>query len=107
MPTDDIAIKKSVRDRYARAAQEGSSCCAPRTSCGCGSSQDASETASLKMGYSAAELDSLPRTPTWAWAAAIRPPSPDSARAKPSSTSVRARASIASWPPGASEPKAG
>ncbi len=60
MATDDIEIKKAVRDRYARAAQDGSSCCAPQKGCGCGTSEVTTENASLMIGYTAEELGGLP-----------------------------------------------
>lgn len=50
--------KKAVRDRYSRAATEGSSCCEP-TCCGDSASPSAEEV-SRTIGYSAEELAMLP-----------------------------------------------
>lgn len=51
-------IKKYVRDRYARAADQGSSCCRPASSC-CGGGRDA-ETISKSIGYTEQELKAVP-----------------------------------------------
>ncbi len=58
MNIKDNAIKKSVRDRYARAAKKQGSCCGP-SPCGI---EDAGVDgqSSLRVGYSAAELESIP-----------------------------------------------
>ncbi len=59
MKHTDTDIKKQVRDRYAQAATEGSSCCAPKT-CGCGDAGLDGEKASLMVGYSSEELGDIP-----------------------------------------------
>jgi len=53
----DTEIKKKVREGYARIATKKTSCCAPTSSC-CGGSLP--ETISKSIGYSEAELDSVP-----------------------------------------------
>jgi len=53
----DTEIKKKVREGYARIAKKKTSCCAPTSSC-CGGSLP--ETISKSIGYSEAELDSVP-----------------------------------------------
>jgi SAM-dependent methyltransferase len=53
----DTEIKKKVREGYARIAMKKTSCCAPTSSC-CGGSLP--ETISKSIGYSEAELDSVP-----------------------------------------------
>jgi len=53
----DTEIKKKVREGYARIATKKTSCCAPTTSC-CGGSLP--ETISKSIGYSEAELGSVP-----------------------------------------------
>ena len=54
----DTELKSAVRERYARAATEGSSCCEP--SC-CGDSSSATATdISASIGYTKEQLDSLP-----------------------------------------------
>lgn len=59
---DDDDIKRAVRDRYAEHATGGSSCCgggdSAQSSC-CGSAPSVS-VASERLGYEAADLDSLP-----------------------------------------------
>ncbi|MBP2685648.1 MAG: Methyltransferase type 11 [Deltaproteobacteria bacterium] len=54
---DGNAIRKYVRERYAGIARQGTSCCGPATSCGCGG---ATESDSRKIGYSAAEIGAVP-----------------------------------------------
>ena len=51
-------IKKYVRDRYARAANQGSSCCQPATSC-CGGGRD-TDIISKSIGYTDQELKMVP-----------------------------------------------
>ncbi|MDD5082757.1 MAG: arsenite methyltransferase [Dehalococcoidales bacterium] len=51
-------VKKVVRERYARVARQGSSCCAP-SSCGCGDSSPVA-TLSKQIGYGDEELQSVP-----------------------------------------------
>ena len=51
-------IKKVVRERYANVAKKDSSCCVPSSSC-CGGT-DLVQDISKAMGYSEAELDSVP-----------------------------------------------
>jgi arsenite methyltransferase len=51
-------IRKYVRDRYAGIAKRGGSCCG--TSACCGSAEPAEE-ASGRIGYSAEEMDAVPR----------------------------------------------
>ena len=53
----DTEIKKKVREGYARIATKKTSCCAPTSSC-CGGSLP--ETISKSIGYSEAELGSVP-----------------------------------------------
>jgi len=53
----DTEIKKKVREGYARIAMKKTSCCAPTSSC-CGGSLP--ETISKSIGYSEAELGSVP-----------------------------------------------
>ncbi len=53
-------IRKTVRDRYARVAQKGCSCCTPVTSC-CGSTDAVlTHEISRKMGYTEKELEAVP-----------------------------------------------
>src|SRR4030042_5452404 len=54
---DGNTIKKYVRERYAVIARQGTSCCGPGTSCGCGG---AVESDSRKIGYSAEEIEAVP-----------------------------------------------
>ena len=62
MQNTDDKVKKEVRDRYARAARTGSSCCAPAPRpCGCGQPAGGRGEASGKIGYSADELASIPQ----------------------------------------------
>jgi arsenite methyltransferase len=51
-------IKKYVRDRYARAANQGSSSCQPATSC-CGSGRE-TEVISKSIGYTDQDLKAVP-----------------------------------------------
>jgi ubiquinone/menaquinone biosynthesis C-methylase UbiE len=51
-------IKQYVRDRYARAAQQGSSCCQPATSC-CGGGRE-TEALSKNIGYTDQDLKAVP-----------------------------------------------
>jgi len=51
-------IKQYVRDRYARAAQQGSSCCQPATPC-CGGVRE-TEAISKKIGYTDQDLKAVP-----------------------------------------------
>ncbi len=51
-------IKKYVRDRYARAANQGSSCCQPASSC-CGGGRD-TDVISKSIGYTDQELKMVP-----------------------------------------------
>ncbi len=51
-------IKKTVRERYAKVAREGVSCCAPQTECGCGT--DVARKVGKGIGYSDKEMDSVP-----------------------------------------------
>ena len=59
---DTTDIKEAVRERYARTATAGESCCGPSPSggsgCGCGSSSQGMDTAAL--GYSSDDLEALP-----------------------------------------------
>ncbi len=59
MKSKDQDIKKHVRERYARAAKETESCCAPKT-CGCGTSARSGEEAGRMVGYSAEDLAAIP-----------------------------------------------
>jgi len=54
---DGNTIKKFVRERYAGIARQGTSCCGPEASCGCGGEL---ETGSLKIGYSSEEIGAVP-----------------------------------------------
>jgi SAM-dependent methyltransferase len=54
--TTDEEIVATVRDRYGKIAQSGSSCCAPSTSGCCPSA----ENLSVGLGYTPVELDLLP-----------------------------------------------
>ncbi len=58
MSMDDEKIKREVRAGYAKIAKEGSSCCAPVSSC-CGSTHLA-EDISKRIGYSEEELKAVP-----------------------------------------------
>jgi len=61
MKMKDDDIKKSVRDRYARAAKTGSSCCAPVSSPCCGSEMEVSQgQAGQAVGYTPEELAAVP-----------------------------------------------
>jgi len=62
MTDKDTEIKKHVRDRYARAATTGSTCCGPAASpCCCGGTPSPEGTeASRLVGYSAEELAAIP-----------------------------------------------
>lgn len=55
----DEAIRQAVRDRYAGCATEGTSCCGSSASSGCGCGPTA-EAASGELGYTAAEMSSVP-----------------------------------------------
>ncbi len=50
-------IKKTVRKVYSRIAEQGTSCCAPQSSCGCAVS---AETLSKGIGYSENDLQAVP-----------------------------------------------
>ncbi len=52
-------IKKQVRERYAQAAKEEASCCAP-SPCGCATTERTEERFSHMVGYSPEELSSIP-----------------------------------------------
>lgn len=55
------AIRELVRDGYARVAAGSSSCCGPKSSCGCSGGQGpAPEELAKQIGYSEAELNALP-----------------------------------------------
>jgi len=54
---DGKTVKKFVRERYAGIARQGTSCCGPEASCGCGGEP---ETGSLKIGYSSEEIGAVP-----------------------------------------------
>ena len=61
MSTKDSAIKKHVRDRYARAAKTSSSCCGPKSSPCCGGQPDpGQDKASQMVGYTPEELAAIP-----------------------------------------------
>jgi arsenite methyltransferase len=61
MSVKDTEIKKQVRDRYARAAKTGSSCCGSAPSPCCGGTPDWNgDKASRMVGYSAEELAAIP-----------------------------------------------
>jgi SAM-dependent methyltransferase len=61
MAKKDNEIKKHVRERYARAAKPGTSCCAPAASpWGCGQPGLSEEKAGRMIGYSPEELKSIP-----------------------------------------------
>ena len=51
-------IKKYVRDRYGRAAKQGSSCCQPASSC-CGGGKE-TDTISKRIGYTDQDLKAVP-----------------------------------------------
>ena len=53
VPVKDETIKKTVRDGYGKVARAGSTCC-------CGGGVNGAETISKAVGYSDAELDSVP-----------------------------------------------
>jgi arsenite methyltransferase len=55
---EEKEIKKYVRDRYARAAQQGSSCCQPVSSC-CGGGKE-TDLISLSIGYTDQDLQAVP-----------------------------------------------
>jgi len=60
MKMKEEEIRKTVRDRYARVAQKGSSCCTPVTTC-CGSTEAVlTREISRKMGYTEKELETVP-----------------------------------------------
>jgi arsenite methyltransferase len=56
---DNEDIKKAVRDRYGAFAESSSSCCGPKSSCGCGS--DANEEISEALGYTKEQMNSIPK----------------------------------------------
>jgi arsenite methyltransferase len=61
MSAKDTEIKKHVRDRYARAATESSSCCGTVSSPCCGGKTELSQgQAGQMVGYSAEELAAIP-----------------------------------------------
>ncbi len=51
-------VRKTVREGYARIAEQGSSCCAPASSC-CGGT-DLGQNISRDIGYTQEELDAVP-----------------------------------------------
>ncbi|MEW6442370.1 MAG: arsenite methyltransferase [bacterium] len=53
-------VKRNVRDRYGDVARSGSSCCAPSSSGSCCGSTDVAEGIGRSIGYSDAELASVP-----------------------------------------------
>jgi arsenite methyltransferase len=55
---EDKEIKKYVRDRYAGAAKQGSSCCQPAASC-CGGGREA-DLISISIGYTDQDLQAVP-----------------------------------------------
>jgi SAM-dependent methyltransferase len=55
---EDKEIKKYVRDRYARAASQGSSCCQPASSC-CGGGKE-TDLISKNIGYTDRDLQAVP-----------------------------------------------
>jgi ubiquinone/menaquinone biosynthesis C-methylase UbiE len=55
---EDKEIKKYVRDRYARAANQGTSCCQPATSC-CGGGKN-TDIISKSIGYTDQDLKAVP-----------------------------------------------
>jgi ubiquinone/menaquinone biosynthesis C-methylase UbiE len=55
---EEKEIKKHVRDRYARAAKQGSSCCQPASSC-CGGGKE-TDLISLNLGYTDQDLKAVP-----------------------------------------------
>ena len=54
---DENTIRKYVREQYAGIARQGTSCCGPAASCGCGG---AAAPDSGKVGYSAEEIEAVP-----------------------------------------------
>ena len=56
MKTEDV--RKYVKDRYAGIAKQGGSCCGPSACCG---APEAAEEASGRIGYTEAEMKSVPR----------------------------------------------
>lgn len=58
MKLKEVDIKKSVRERYAQAAKKEGTFCGP-SPCGCGDT-DAGTKSSLRIGYSADELENIP-----------------------------------------------
>lgn len=61
---DSNDIKEAVRGRYAEAATQGTSCCAPtaggNAGCGCATGAGGATIDTTRLGYSAADLDALP-----------------------------------------------
>ena len=61
MSVKDTDIKKQVRDRYARAAKESSSCCGSVSNSCCGGQSELTQGQASKMvGYTAEELAAIP-----------------------------------------------
>jgi SAM-dependent methyltransferase len=58
-PAADEEIRQAVRDRYAGIVTEGTSCCGPSASSGCGCAPSP-EAVSSELGYSAEELAAAP-----------------------------------------------
>ncbi len=58
MKLKEADIKKNVRERYAQAAKKEGTCCGP-SPCGCGDTSEGTKS-SLRIGYSAGELESIP-----------------------------------------------
>jgi len=54
----DLDVKKIVKDRYSKIADQGSSCCGPTSAC-CGSGNTA-QVISRGIGYSNEEIESVP-----------------------------------------------
>ena len=91
-------IKEMVRARYgsiAAAASAASDCCAPTTSC-CGPAATP-DAKSLRMGYSAEELAAVPEGANLGLGCGNPQAIADLSRARPSSISAAAPASIAFW----------
>ncbi len=55
----ETEIKTNVRQRYAKAATQDTSCCAPTKSCGCSGGVDAREV-SKSVGYTDEEMNAVP-----------------------------------------------
>jgi len=54
---DNATIKAAVRERYAGFVTKNTSCCGPKSTCGCSGTQ---ETSSLKIGYAPDEVGAVP-----------------------------------------------